>query len=76
MPVRAERPSRLLSIHSFTATVDGKQRPWAVGFSNRQDMHYADDLIRTLRDSVAGLVGDNQPYAFEDDYEYSLPMHG
>jgi predicted N-formylglutamate amidohydrolase len=68
--------NRLLSIHSFTATLNGQRRPWSIGVSSRRRREYAERLLRLLRDSKAGAVGDNQPYPIEDAYDYTLPTHG
>ncbi len=73
---RARRPTRLLSIHSFTPVLEGVRRPWAVGVSHRHDGGLGALLLAAL-DAEPGLaVGDNQPYAIEDAYDYTLPTHG
>ena len=76
LDARSGRSSLLLSIHSFTTILGGVRRPWVIGVSNRRDRRLAGSLIRALRDSGIGLVGDNEPYGIEDAYDYSLPTHG
>jgi predicted N-formylglutamate amidohydrolase len=76
LDARADRPTALLSIHSFTQTLDGIERPWVIGVSSRQSRPFAKRLIQALRDGASGRVGDNQPYEIEDAFDYSLPTHG
>jgi len=76
LDARLGRSNRLLSIHSFTANLNGVRRPWPIGVANRQDRRLADCLIRALQENAIGPVGDNEPYGIEDAYDYSLPNHG
>lgn len=74
-------PTALLSIHSFTANLNGIQRPWHIGVACRHDERLAKQLYAALLqhpDIVMGLfnVGYNQPYAVEDEFDYTLPVHG
>lgn len=71
----------LLSIHSFTPILSGKQRPWPIGIAYGHDERLAKRLHKALLqqdDIVMGLidVGYNQPYAIEDAFDYTIPMHG
>jgi predicted N-formylglutamate amidohydrolase len=51
----------LLSLHSFTPTWKGTERPWPVGILWDSDARLARPLIEAL--TAAGLqVGDNEPY--------------
>ncbi|MEI6415418.1 MAG: N-formylglutamate amidohydrolase [Pseudomonadota bacterium] len=74
---RADRPSLLLSIHSFTPCLDGHARPWSIGVSYGRDRRLA-ALMRheLLRRGDLLLVGDNEPYAIEDAHDYTIPVHG
>ena len=76
LDARSRQSSLLLSIHSFTADLDGVRRPWSVGVANRRNRGLADGLVLALRASDIGRVGDNEPYGIDDDYDYSLPTHG
>ena len=76
LDARSGRPSLLLSIHSFTANLDGLRRPWVIGVASRRNRGLTGCLIRALRVSNIGLVGDNEPYGIADAYDYSLPTHG
>jgi predicted N-formylglutamate amidohydrolase len=63
--IRAERPSLLASIHSFTPRLESGgagERPWQAGILSNRDRRAADLAVRLL--SEAGIVtGDNQPYS-------------
>ena len=76
LDARSERPSLLLSIHSFAGNLGGVRRPWSIGVANRQDRSLADCLILSLQENDIGPVGNNEPYCIEDAYDFSLPTHG
>jgi predicted N-formylglutamate amidohydrolase len=73
---RAQRPTLLLSIHSFTPVLNGQSRPWHIGICYRRDRQFA----ALLRDALARrgdlIVGDNQPYSIEAEVDYTIPVHG
>jgi predicted N-formylglutamate amidohydrolase len=73
---RAGRPNLLLSIHSFTAELDGQRRPWSVGLSYGRDARLALALRDVLARSGEFLVGENQPYSIDDLTDYTIPVHG
>ena len=73
--ISAGRPSRLVSIHSFTPVYKGKPRPWQVGIIHDEDDRLARPLLRALA-GVPGLnVGDNQPYSPTDLVYFTLERH-
>jgi predicted N-formylglutamate amidohydrolase len=76
LDARANRPSILLSIHSFTPVLNGEQRPWPVGVSHWRDRRFAALLSRALARRVDGIVGDNQPYPIEEAIDFTVPVHG
>ena len=76
LDARSDRPSLLLSIHSFTPVLHGKQRPWPVGVSHWRDRRFAALLSTPLARRVDGIVGDNQPYPIEEAVDYTVPVHG
>jgi len=63
--IRAERPSLLASIHSFTPRLESggaASRPWHAGILYNRDRRAADLAIAMLRE--AGIeTGDNEPYS-------------
>jgi predicted N-formylglutamate amidohydrolase len=65
----------LVSIHTFTPSMDGQQRPWHVGVLWDADEASARSLITGLR-SVRGLVvGDNEPYSGKHPADYTVHQH-
>ena len=73
---RTRRPSLLLSIHSFTPVLDNKPRPWHIGVSYGRDRRLAALLLNTLARDASIIVGDNQPYPIDDEFDYTIPVHG
>lgn len=72
---RVDRPAVILSIHSFSADLNDKLRPWHIGISARHNSKLAQLIIAELSRDASIKVGDNQPYEIEDDVDYSLPFH-
>ena len=73
---RAQRPTVLLSIHSFTPFLDGQHRPWQIGVSSWHDGRLA-TLIREALSQSGGLsVGNNEPYPIDEAFDYTVPVHG
>lgn len=73
---RSQRPSLLLSIHSFTPDLDGQPRPWHIGVSHGHKRDLAALMLGALTRSKDFTVGDNEPYPIEDDIDYTIPVHG
>lgn len=73
---RAQRPSLLLSIHSFTPVLDGLSRPWQLGVSHWRDKRFAGLMLRALARNADLTLGDNQPYPIEEDFDHTVPVHG
>ena len=69
---RRQRPTLLLSIHSFTPVLNGQQRPWQVGISHWRDRRLADWLIQALTRDPELTVGDNAPYPIEASIDYTV----
>ena len=68
-------PTALFAIHSFTPDYPGEERPWHVDFAYHRDRRLAGLLLDHI--DVPGLVvGDNLPYAVEDDSDQTIPQHG
>ena len=68
--------SLLLSIHSFTAVLAGQRRPWSIGFAHGRDRRFAALILDAMIHDANLVVGDNQPYAVEDAFDYTIPVHG
>ncbi|MBT8147483.1 MAG: N-formylglutamate amidohydrolase [Gammaproteobacteria bacterium] len=84
----AQQPRLLLSIHSFTPSLGGIDRPWPLGVCYRHNVDLAQRWIEVIenriRESSIGsfpvgaeeLIGDNQPYEIEADCDYTIPVQG
>jgi predicted N-formylglutamate amidohydrolase len=68
-------PSIAVSIHSMTASLAGKTRPWQIALSSHLDRSLADPVLAALRRPGDIVVGDNQPYDLDPDVDYSIPFH-
>ncbi len=73
---RDRRQTLLVAVHSFTPTYRGESRPWHIGVMYRHDARLAAALLKLLRKDERLQVGDNEPYAIDDDSDYTLPLHG
>ena len=70
------RPTVLISVHSFVAEIQGENRPWQIGVAGYGDDRFARALFSEL-DNLDGVeVGFNQPYAIEAEFDYTLPVQG
>ena len=73
---RKSRTTFFLSIHSFTPVLNNQQRPWNIGVSFWRDNYFAKNLIDGLSQSTDILVGENEPYAIDAEFDYAVPLHG
>jgi predicted N-formylglutamate amidohydrolase len=71
-----QRPTILISVHSFTPTFHGVMRPWHAGLLYNRDARLATELLQRLRTEHTLVIGDNEPYAVGDDTDYTIPVHG
>ena len=65
----------LVSIHSFTPMYLGQTRPWKIGLMYRDDRQLEQALLELLRQDNSLHAGENQPYAINDDSDYTIPVH-
>ncbi len=68
------RPTILVSLHSFTPTFGGTDRPWWFGVLHRADSAFSRAVLAGLRARWGEAVGDNQPYAM-DGRDHTVPFH-
>ncbi|MGN6308969.1 MAG: N-formylglutamate amidohydrolase [Xanthobacteraceae bacterium] len=73
---QAQRPTILVSLHSFTPIYAGVARPWHIGTLYNRDHRLPQAMLRELRSEPELVVGDNQPYAVSDTTDYTIPVHG
>ncbi|MCK1737471.1 N-formylglutamate amidohydrolase [Bradyrhizobium sp. 138] len=71
-----ERPTVLVSLHSFTPVYAGVARPWHIGALYNRDTVLPQLLLRLLRAEGDLVVGDNEPYAVNDLTDCTIPVHG
>lgn len=69
------RPTRLVSIHSFTSTFFDTHRPWYAGVLFDRATEFARDVIDNLG-GPALLIGINEPYKTDRKGDYAIPVHG
>lgn len=73
----ANRPTLLVTVHSFTPVMGGVARDMAVGLLFNRDAR----LARALKEALAQVapqetVALNAPYSVDDDSDYAIPVHG
>ena len=73
---QSNRPTILVSLHSFTPIYAGVARPWHIGTLYNRDCRLPKLMLRELHTESALVVGDNQPYAVSDTTDYTIPTHG
>jgi predicted N-formylglutamate amidohydrolase len=69
-------PTVLVALHSFTPVYHGVARPWHIGTLYHRDTRLPPLLLKGLRAEPGLVVGDNEPYAVDDDTDYTIPVHG
>lgn len=74
--LRENRPTVLVSLHSFTPVYAGIARPWHVGTLYHRDTRLPPLLLKHLRAEADLVAGDNEPYAVSDVTDYTVPVHG
>jgi predicted N-formylglutamate amidohydrolase len=72
----ARQPTVLIALHSFTPVYMGAARPWHVGLLYNRDGRLARPLLELLERDAGLTVGDQLPYAVDDEHDYTLPVHG
>lgn len=65
----------IISMHSFTPSMQKEWRPWEVGVLWSEDHRLARPVLDGLRDMDDLCVGDNQPYTGDHPDSYSLLFH-
>ena len=72
---RANQPSIIVAIHSFTPVFLGQVRSMRAGVLYRRSQRFGADLVAAL-DGLAGGIAHNAPYQIEDASDYTIPVHG
>lgn len=72
----ANRPTRLVTIHSFTPVFMDVSRPWHCGILFNRSEAYTATLIRRLQADPSLIVAPNVPYQITQNEDYAIPVHG
>jgi len=64
----------LVSLHSFTPSMQGQDRPWRLGVLHRGDSAFSRAVLARLQADLGDAVGDNQPYRM-DETDNTVPLH-
>ena len=72
---RDGRAPVVISVHSFTPVLDGRERGWHVGVLWHHDGRIAKPLMKALAAEGDLRVGDNEPYSGREPVPYTIPLH-
>ncbi len=72
----AGRPTRIVTIHSFTPVFLGAARPWHAGVLYDRAKSLGEAILAGLRADPSLNVGANVPYDIGADSDYAVPVHG
>jgi predicted N-formylglutamate amidohydrolase len=65
----------LVSLHSFTPTMNAIERPWEIGLLyDKGNTRFAITCLNFLQENTGLVVGDNKPYKM-DEVDYTIPHH-
>ncbi|HVM79042.1 MAG TPA: N-formylglutamate amidohydrolase [Stellaceae bacterium] len=65
----------VFSVHSFTPTMNGFNRPWHIGILWDKDPRIPVPLMAALRREKGLVVGDNEPYSAREPAGHSVRTH-
>jgi len=65
----------VVGMHSFTHIMNGKLRPWQIGFLYDRDPRLAQAMMGLMERETDLRVGDNEPYSGKDLF-YTMGRHG
>ena len=72
---RRQTTPLLVSVHTFTPVMNGRQRPWHVGVLWDRDETSARRLLGGLRKHADLVVGDNEPYSGKHPAGFTIDHH-
>lgn len=70
-----ERPA-VVSVHSFTPVMNGKDRPTEIGVLWRKECRMGGHALKRLRSDGRFVIGSNEPYDWHSSEGYTLRHHG
>ncbi len=68
-------PPAIISVHTFTRELRGRERPWHIGILWDDDGRMPVPLIDALRRDRSLVVGDNEPYSGRNRHGYTVETH-
>ncbi|MBN9217325.1 MAG: N-formylglutamate amidohydrolase [Mesorhizobium sp.] len=74
--IAENRPTRIVTIHSFTPVFLGVARPWHAGILHDHAVGLAEAILSGLRTDPELNVAANVPYVISRDADYAVPIHG
>jgi predicted N-formylglutamate amidohydrolase len=74
LDARAGARTVLISLHSFTPTLQGRSRPWRFGVLHRHDSAFSTTVLDLMRAELGPAIGDNEPYRM-DVLDNTVPLH-
>ena len=73
----ARTPTILISVHSFTRRLLGRDREWLLGALSNRDRTFADLFLSDFVAANPGITAaHNEPYVVDDMSDYTIPIHG
>jgi predicted N-formylglutamate amidohydrolase len=68
-------PPAVISVHSFTPSMGGHERPWQIGILWDRDERMAEPMLEGLRRIDGLCVGDNEPYSGRHPSDFTIDHH-
>jgi len=73
---RQHRPTRIVTVHSFTPVFLNVARPWHAGVLYDRARDFGEAILAGLRADGTLNAGANVPYVISRDADYAVPIHG
>jgi predicted N-formylglutamate amidohydrolase len=74
---KAGQGTIIVTVHSFTPRLAGRDRPWLLGLLHNRDGRFARRLMDVIAACHPAIVAEhNQPYCVDDLSDYTIPVHG
>jgi predicted N-formylglutamate amidohydrolase len=71
-----DRPTIIVTIHSFTPRLGNADRPWQIGVCFNRDGSFAQKFMQAFRSvNPAISAACNEPYTVDDVSDYTIPVH-
>jgi predicted N-formylglutamate amidohydrolase len=71
-----DRPTIIVTIHSFTPRLGNADRPWHIGVCFNRDGSFAQPFMQAFRSANPAIsAAYNEPYTVDDISDYTIPVH-